>query len=1177
MSSIKLNSGVSPSTIAKYNQTNAPAPAEASDTKEEVKKLSSEKKVLVADGFDPAPTKSGEDKAKSAVTQRAITRRRAALPRGDSFETKPRASGSKVEVRKALSPPAQESVARPVDSKEPKSFGEKVQASVDARKAKIDAEIQARTDAEIQATPAAQAVAPAQVAGQLSAADVQATAPTVDYNAVGTFKVTDSNKLDVSRPPPSLEDLKLGEQSKYIIGTGGDEDTRSILTRDPISEKLQAKINEPEGGRSLQLEAQLEERQAERSEAMERAESWLPQAAAAQGQVPWNDPQAMADLKTISGYRPDDKLYDLAKAARDGDGSINDTYGVAYQADRAESLREKDPAKYEAQLREELPPGGYEYVNAGKTPEERKERYATAMLAKGTLGEVAQLQQRALDNGKPAGKASIPWSNHSVERTVEYGHKTGVLNKEIQQDAVRTADVVLGLGAGADLNGPPVQMRPEMFAVAVAQRIPEERINPAQLAGAMSYINGAQTLGEQRARAAGALQSFQVLDKAGRPPLTGYQKFEDLNAVSPKLGEALKGYGNYKANKVYDQVSQLVGVPGEHKLQIDARNTITLNNDENGNVESAKFKQKKESTLKKMGGMVLGALSVIPSPLQPFAAVINMAYSAAQAVKSGNIIGAVGAVAGAVAGGLGGIVSQGVQSAARVVGQVADVASAIKNKNPAGIIGSVAGAVSNFAGGVATSLGDTAKKAIAVGSSVNALRNGDIGGALGAAAGLANSEGLSQVGQALSVGGSFVSVGQALHNGDGFAAGQILGGVVNQANAAAAAQAQRISLPQKEGVPAAVNVVEPRPELFSQGVGDPRDPNFVGPPAPGLEANYQVAAGDTLAQVSARTGVSMDALLAANPEIGDPNLIRVGQKIHVPGYEPARDVLPTSAAKASNVPGSTGAFAEPPLTSDVDIALEVIHNHAESTTKGIKNDVALLDTALKSGLLDKNDSVFQIARDEIRGEALRSRIAEIDAQVKTRGALLVDGFDQLGYLRNELAEIDARRPELLAQTKSTKYLGAVKNVLGRAAVLGDAYGAYTTNTQTTTAGRVAQFVGKRWADVAVGNVLARANPLLALADASTHVIDLTASAMGYNVKTSAYSPGTFYSGAVESITSLGEAIFTKDAGGIDNVHARNLRGDNGWFLQQTAVAGDYWAKNGIGGGLSSFWDTVVGN
>jgi len=53
--------------------------------------------------------------------------------------------------------------------------------------------------------------------------------------------------------------------------------------------------------------------------------------------------------------------------------------------------------------------------------------------------------------------------------------------------------------------------------------------------------------------------------------------------------------------------------------------------------------------------------------------------------------------------------------------------------------------------------------------------------------------------------------------------------------------------------------------------------------ANGGGSNYTVRSGDTLSAIASRNGVSLSALLAANPQIKNANLIYPGQTVHIPG------------------------------------------------------------------------------------------------------------------------------------------------------------------------------------------------------------------------------------------------------------------------------------------------------
>ncbi len=54
------------------------------------------------------------------------------------------------------------------------------------------------------------------------------------------------------------------------------------------------------------------------------------------------------------------------------------------------------------------------------------------------------------------------------------------------------------------------------------------------------------------------------------------------------------------------------------------------------------------------------------------------------------------------------------------------------------------------------------------------------------------------------------------------------------------------------------------------------------PPAPG--GTYVVQPGDTMKKIAAKTGVCVSDLIAANPQIPNPNIIYAGQVIYLPAY-----------------------------------------------------------------------------------------------------------------------------------------------------------------------------------------------------------------------------------------------------------------------------------------------------
>ena len=72
--------------------------------------------------------------------------------------------------------------------------------------------------------------------------------------------------------------------------------------------------------------------------------------------------------------------------------------------------------------------------------------------------------------------------------------------------------------------------------------------------------------------------------------------------------------------------------------------------------------------------------------------------------------------------------------------------------------------------------------------------------------------------------------------------------------------------------------------IYSAGPGNP--PPTQPPPPPG--GIYYAQRGDTLRKIAARFGTTVDAILRSNPQITNPNIIYVGQAITLPGSSSAQ-------------------------------------------------------------------------------------------------------------------------------------------------------------------------------------------------------------------------------------------------------------------------------------------------
>ncbi len=137
--------------------------------------------------------------------------------------------------------------------------------------------------------------------------------------------------------------------------------------------------------------------------------------------------------------------------------------------------------------------------------------------------------------------------------------------------------------------------------------------------------------------------------------------------------------------------------------------------------------------------------------------------------------------------------------------------------------------------------------------------------------------------------------------------------------AQAAAQASPCGGPKTQS-----QTQEQNPQSSSTDVGAVQAQQVIPPPPPCPGGFiYTVQPGDTLFFIAQRFGVSLQALLAANPQITNPNLIFPGQQICIPPVPTPRPFCPAILEPTPNAPNSMGAALVTPATGH---AFLVAHN-----------------------------------------------------------------------------------------------------------------------------------------------------------------------------------------------------------------------------------------------------------
>src|SRR5690348_11829051 len=67
---------------------------------------------------------------------------------------------------------------------------------------------------------------------------------------------------------------------------------------------------------------------------------------------------------------------------------------------------------------------------------------------------------------------------------------------------------------------------------------------------------------------------------------------------------------------------------------------------------------------------------------------------------------------------------------------------------------------------------------------------------------------------------------------------------------------------------------------------------------------YTIKPGDTLSKIAARNGLTLAQVLQANPQITDPNRIKIGDSVNLPNSSVTNEVTQPSPANSVS-PGST--------------------------------------------------------------------------------------------------------------------------------------------------------------------------------------------------------------------------------------------------------------------------------
>ena len=146
---------------------------------------------------------------------------------------------------------------------------------------------------------------------------------------------------------------------------------------------------------------------------------------------------------------------------------------------------------------------------------------------------------------------------------------------------------------------------------------------------------------------------------------------------------------------------------------------------------------------------------------------------------------------------------------------------------------------------------------------------------------------------------------------------------------------------------------------------------------------HTVRRGDTLWDIARQNGVTLQALIAANPQIANPNLITPGQAVHLPGGRPGGSVAP-GAAPASVGPGAAAGDA----SDAAAIARQYLHRNASELKRS--GDLPM-DSSVPSNICCANFVSAVLQRAGLLPERLHTNsVNQLDSTLRARGWRPVD-------------------------------------------------------------------------------------------------------------------------------------------------------------------------------------------
>lgn len=187
------------------------------------------------------------------------------------------------------------------------------------------------------------------------------------------------------------------------------------------------------------------------------------------------------------------------------------------------------------------------------------------------------------------------------------------------------------------------------------------------------------------------------------------------------------------------------------------------------------------------------------------------------------------------------------------------------------------------------------------------------------------------------------------------------------------------------------------------------------------KSSVTVQHGDTLSSIAARSGVSLASLIAANPQLANPNRIYPGDTIHVPGGNGGSGSTAPASGAAPSAPASGGS--QPAGMALSQNGLNLIKSHEGLRTTAYKDPVGVWTIGYGHTATAKPGQKITEAQAE---QLLRQDVGWAEAAVRknVKVPLTQGQFDALVSFTFNLGAGALGRSTLLKKLNAGDYAGA---------------------------------------------------------------------------------------------------------------------------------------------------------